>query len=509
MTAKTNNTTSKVANRPSAGTGAFHDAMTLAHGAKAATEKSATSNKLADKKADATVTKPTTSGATDVTPVQAKGVDTQARPWSLNQPVGQPTGDAPSEQTASGTKAGSDAQSAGVTAGAGTTDVNRGLAIAGATTLKGLATKATNAVSVGAGGQAAGAIDSATDGAEPDGLDTVDGTDMPSAAVLDAGVSEPGDGASALPADAPAAAQLAAMLGIVPVAAPVPSAVAGGFAAQSASGLEGLAGLKANVATGSKGSAAVAATEALGLGKAKVAGLDGTAVIGPDVKPVENAPVDAGLHHTQSAMGDSGFEQMVQAASAGAGAGNGTGNGSGSGSEASSGSAGSDVPAQPAPTGASAGWDGALQPALLPAMSSAQLIQTMHQSEMRMGLNSEEFGNLSITTSISRKLLSAQIATEHAGLGRELAVQMPAFQEQLGKAYGLQARVQVRDDSAGTQGSSDGNSAAGQQSGNAGAAAIARGGRMQFGPVKMGTLNVAALTPGSFNSGNARLDVRA
>ena len=81
----------------------------------------------------------------------------------------------------------------------------------------------------------------------------------------------------------------------------------------------------------------------------------------------------------------------------------------------------------------------------MPAVNSAQLIQSMHQSEMRLGMHSTEFGNLSISTSLNRQTLSAQISTDHAELGRALAMHLPAMEAKLGSAYGMQARVEIHD----------------------------------------------------------------
>jgi hypothetical protein len=96
-----------------------------------------------------------------------------------------------------------------------------------------------------------------------------------------------------------------------------------------------------------------------------------------------------------------------------------------------------------------------------PALSSAQLIQSMHHSEMRLGMQSEEFGNISISTSLNHQALSAQISIDHSELSRALAVHLPLMQEKLGNEYGVQARVEVRD-AAGNNASSYSNS--GQQS---------------------------------------------
>jgi hypothetical protein len=79
------------------------------------------------------------------------------------------------------------------------------------------------------------------------------------------------------------------------------------------------------------------------------------------------------------------------------------------------------------------------------ALSSAQLIQSTHGSEMRLGMKSAEFGDISISTSLNREALSAQISIDHAALGHALSVHLPAIEEKLGNAYGVQAKVELRD----------------------------------------------------------------
>jgi hypothetical protein len=95
-----------------------------------------------------------------------------------------------------------------------------------------------------------------------------------------------------------------------------------------------------------------------------------------------------------------------------------------------------------------------------PGVSSAQLTQSMHHSEMRLGMQSAEFGDISISTSINHQALSAQISIDHSELGKALAVHLPAIEAKLGSAYGLEARVEVRDGSS----SSPSYSNSGQQS---------------------------------------------
>ncbi len=90
----------------------------------------------------------------------------------------------------------------------------------------------------------------------------------------------------------------------------------------------------------------------------------------------------------------------------------------------------------------------------LNSVSSAQLVQSIHQAEMKVGMHSAEFGNLSISTSLKNQAISAQISTDHTELTRALQMHLPAIQEKLGSAYGVQARVELRDGSSASDGGS-------------------------------------------------------
>jgi hypothetical protein len=91
----------------------------------------------------------------------------------------------------------------------------------------------------------------------------------------------------------------------------------------------------------------------------------------------------------------------------------------------------------------------------MPAVNNARLIQSMHQSEMRLGMYSAEFGSISINTSLTHQSIATQISMDHSALGHALSAHLSAIEEKLSNAYGLQARVEVRDGSA-----SSGNSSA-------------------------------------------------
>ena len=169
-----------------------------------------------------------------------------------------------------------------------------------------------------------------------------------------------------------------------------------------------------------------------------------------------------------------------------------------------------------APSVPVASADQSADPAALPGASSAQLIQSAGQTEMRLGMRSAEFGNISISTSVSHQAISAQISLDHSELGRALAVHLPAIEEKLGNAYGLHARVEVRDESAASRSATD----AGQQGeGSQGQTGGARGGQGRSGSASSLIHEAAAVQAGSTNLAassptlvvppeKARLDIR-
>ena len=85
-----------------------------------------------------------------------------------------------------------------------------------------------------------------------------------------------------------------------------------------------------------------------------------------------------------------------------------------------------------------------------PAASSspinvARVVESIHGSEMRVGVRTEEFGNVSVSTAVNREQIAAQISFDHGDLGRLLAAHLPSMQEKLGSDTGLHATVQVLD----------------------------------------------------------------
>ena len=88
---------------------------------------------------------------------------------------------------------------------------------------------------------------------------------------------------------------------------------------------------------------------------------------------------------------------------------------------------------------------------------------------MRVGVHSQEFGSVSIATTLSQSSLAAQITTEHSALGHTLAAQMSTLQEKLEHSLRMPARIDlVQGETANSGGSSSHGNGASYSGGNAG-----------------------------------------
>jgi hypothetical protein len=97
-------------------------------------------------------------------------------------------------------------------------------------------------------------------------------------------------------------------------------------------------------------------------------------------------------------------------------------------------------------------------------INAARLIQTIGETEMRVGMHTAEFGNVSIRTSVSQQQMLAQISVDHGGLGEAIAAHIPTMQAKLGDDYGLHTLINVDHHGAGTS-SGQGNSQQQEQRG--------------------------------------------
>ena len=150
-------------------------------------------------------------------------------------------------------------------------------------------------------------------------------------------------------------------------------------------------------------------------------------------------------------------------------------------------------------------------PQAVPVINTAKLIQSMGQSEMRVGMRSNEFGNISISTSATRDLISAQISLDHGELARTLAAHLPEMQARLGGNQAMDVRIDMNGQAMGqgagrspdmSNGSPDQARGEQQQKGGATSSHSADG----FGG--RGSLVAAAALPSGEVRIDARLDIR-
>jgi hypothetical protein len=134
-------------------------------------------------------------------------------------------------------------------------------------------------------------------------------------------------------------------------------------------------------------------------------------------------------------------------------------------------------------------------------ISTAQVIQNMSESVMRVGMHSSEFGDISIRTSVSQQEMQAQISVDHNELGSALAAHIPSVQAKLGSDYGLHANIQVNQGGATFSDARDG---ASQQQRNSAAHRV----EVTEVPTAIQEDTVAARSL-MVASGDYRLDIRA
>jgi hypothetical protein len=135
-------------------------------------------------------------------------------------------------------------------------------------------------------------------------------------------------------------------------------------------------------------------------------------------------------------------------------------------------------------------------------INSAKLMQTMSESEMRVGMHSSEFGNISIRTTVSQQQMQAQITLDHGELSQAMSSHVSSVQTKLENEYGLHASIEVNHQGAGFSGE-PGDSGPREQgafvrSGGTASAAVADEPEIGLGPG----------APASANNGG-RLDIRA
>ena len=136
------------------------------------------------------------------------------------------------------------------------------------------------------------------------------------------------------------------------------------------------------------------------------------------------------------------------------------------------------------------------------SINSAKLLQTMSESEMRVGIRSTEFGDISIRTSVSQQQMVTQISLDHSDLSQAISAHVSTMQAKLGEDYGLHASIEVHNLGSSLAGDS-GQSSHGEQRAFSHSA---RSDSNPFQPEEEAGLSLAAMAVAG--SGN-RLDIRA
>ncbi len=85
--------------------------------------------------------------------------------------------------------------------------------------------------------------------------------------------------------------------------------------------------------------------------------------------------------------------------------------------------------------------------AATPGINTANVIQKMSETEMRIGVHSADFGDVSIRTLVSQQQMTAQISVDHSDLGKAISAHIPAMEAKLGGDFGLRAMVEVNQSS--------------------------------------------------------------
>ena len=66
-------------------------------------------------------------------------------------------------------------------------------------------------------------------------------------------------------------------------------------------------------------------------------------------------------------------------------------------------------------------------------INSARLVQSISETEMRLGMHSAEFGDISIRTSVSQQQMQAQISVDHDELGNAISAHIPVTSDKAWK----------------------------------------------------------------------------
>lgn len=134
-------------------------------------------------------------------------------------------------------------------------------------------------------------------------------------------------------------------------------------------------------------------------------------------------------------------------------------------------------------------------------INSAKLIQTMGGTEMHVGMHSEEFGDISIRTSMSQQQMVAQISLSHNDLSQAISNHLSTVQTKLGEEYGLHASIEVNNQGAPLSGGQGDSSQRNHQSYGS------SGGAKRIAPTEFSDSSPSMVALASAGSGHG-LDIR-
>jgi hypothetical protein len=89
-------------------------------------------------------------------------------------------------------------------------------------------------------------------------------------------------------------------------------------------------------------------------------------------------------------------------------------------------------------------------------VNTARLVEHLKESEINLNMRSLDFGNVAIHTAMNHERLSAQISLERSDLVKVLAGEVPALQSKLSQEHGIQATIEVQQQSSAFSGDSSG-----------------------------------------------------
>jgi hypothetical protein len=100
--------------------------------------------------------------------------------------------------------------------------------------------------------------------------------------------------------------------------------------------------------------------------------------------------------------------------------------------------------------GDSDGPDESVPIGMTSGIATAKLVQSANGSEFHVGMQTQEFGNIDIRTSVARHMFSAQISVEHGDMAKSLSAQLPGLYHRLADQQVAVGNIVIQGQSLGT-----------------------------------------------------------